>query len=272
MLIAQITDTHIKRAGRLAYQKIDTARNLAACVDHVMHLVEKPDLVLMTGDLTDFGHPEEYALLRRLLDPLDMPLFLLPGNHDDRDNLRDAFGDHGYLKEGGEFVHYAIDAYPLRMVGLDTTVPGKPGGEMCDARLAWLDRLLGLAPEKPTILFMHHPPIVTGIRHMDVNNCGNAEALGELVERHPQVFQIVCGHVHRPIHTHWHGVTVTIAPSSSHYVALDTREAGPADWMLEPPAIQLYRWQDRALISHLSFIGEFEGPHPFYDEDGKLID
>ena len=272
MLIAQITDTHIKSAGRLAYNRIDTARNLAACVDHLMRLPERPDMVLLTGDLTDFGCPEEYAHLRRLLEPLDMPLFPVPGNHDDRGNLRDAFADHDYLKDDDEFLHYAVDGYPLRMIGLDTTIPGKPGGELCAARLAWLDGQLGMAPEKPTILFMHHPPIVTGIQHMDVTNCANAGALGDLVESHPQVFQIVCGHVHRPIHTRWHGVTVTIAPSSSHYVALDTRENGPADWMLEPPAVQLHRWQDGMLISHLSFIGEFEGPHPFYDQDGNLID
>ena len=272
MLIAQITDPHIKREGKLAYKRVDTAKNLAACVDHVVQLAEKPDLVLMTGDLTDFGRPDEYALLRRLLSPLDMPLYVIPGNHDHRENLRKAFGDHDYLKGDDEYLHYVVDEYPLRMIGLDTTIPGKPGGEMCATRLAWLDKKLSQEPDKPTILFMHHPPIITGIRHMDVQNCGNGEAFGELIERHPQVFQVLCGHVHRPIHTQWHGVTVTIAPSSSHYVALDTQENGPADWVLEPPAVQLHRWHEKSLVSHLSFIGKFVGPYPFYDEHGNLID
>ncbi len=272
MLIAQITDPHIKQEGRLAYKKVDTAKNLAACVEHVMNLVEVPDLVLMTGDLTDFGRPEEYALLRRLLAPLSMPVFLIPGNHDERSNLRAEFSDHAYLQGDGEYLHYAIETYPLRMIGLDSTIPGKPGGVMCAERLEWLDRMLRSDPNKPTILFMHHPPIITGIQHMDVQNCGNEEAFGALIEQHPQVFQVLCGHVHRPIHCQWHGVTVTIAPSASHYVALDTQENGPADWVLEPPAVQLHRWHDSAFISHLSFIGEFEGPHPFFDKDGNLID
>ena len=272
MLIAQVTDPHIKQQGRLAYKKIDTAANLLACVNHLKSLAEKPDLILLTGDLTDFGRPEEYALVRQLLAPLNMPLFIIPGNHDHRGNLRAAFKDHRYLPADDEFLHYVIDDYPVRMIGLDTTIPGKPGGEMCAARLGWLEQQLGNETDKPTLLFMHHPPIKTGIQHMDVQNCGNSEALGKLLEHHPQVFQILCGHVHRPIHTHWRGITVTIAPSSSHYVALDTQENGPADWVLEPPTVQLHRWQDGSLTSHLSFIGEFDGPYPFFDADGNLID
>lgn len=272
MLIAQVTDPHIKAEGKLAYKKVDTALNLSHCVDHLMNLVIPPDLILMTGDLTDFGRPEEYELLRRLISPFDMPIFVVPGNHDDRINFRQAFSDHDYLPAKGEFLHYVVEEYPLRMIGLDTTIPGKPGGEMCSKRLEWLDRQLRAKPDAPTLLFMHHPPIKTGIEHMDVQNCGNSEALGVLVEQHPQVFQILCGHVHRPIHTQWHGVTVTIAPSSSHYVALDLREKGAADWFLEPPTVQLYQWTESAFISHLSFIGKYDGPHPFFDENGKLID
>jgi len=272
MLIAQVTDPHIKREGQLAYKKIDTAENLNRCVTHLRNLTQPPDIVLMTGDLTDFGRPEEYALLRRLIAPLTMPVYLIPGNHDHRQNLRDAFHHHAYLPQNGEFIHYVIDDYPVRMIGLDTTIPGKPGGEMCRTRLHWLDQQLATEKSKPTLLFMHHPPIKTGITHMDVQNCANNEKLAEVVEKHPQIFQILCGHVHRPIHKQWHGVTVTIAPSSSHYVALDLRENGPADWYLEPPAVQLHHWHDTELISHLSYIGEFDGPHPFFDADGNLID
>lgn len=272
MLIAQVTDPHIKQRGRLAYKKIDTAANLEACVAHLNNLANPPDLILLTGDLTDFGRPEEYELVRQLLSPLQAPLFVIPGNHDHRANLLEAFRDHDYLPAGGEFIHYVIDHYSLRMIGLDTTVPGKAYGELCEQRLGWLDQQLSHFPDKPTLLFMHHPPIETGIRHMDVQNCRNGEVLGKMLEQHPQVFQILCGHVHRPIHSQWHGMTVTIAPSSSHYVALDTRDNGPADWMLEPPAVQLHRWHNQTLTSHLSFIGQFVGPYPFFDADGNLID
>jgi 3',5'-cyclic-AMP phosphodiesterase len=271
MLIAQVTDPHIKAEGQLAYRQVDTAANLARCIRHLLALKQRPDVVLMTGDLTDFGREDEYRLLRQLIAPLEMPVYVIPGNHDEGGNLRRAFHDHDYLPASGD-LHYVIDDYPIRMIGLDTTIPGQPGGEMNASRLAWLDQQLAAAPEVPTLLFMHHPPIVTGIEHMDVQNCANAAALGALLRGHPQVFHILCGHVHRPIHTRWNGVSVSIAPSASHYVALDLGENPPRDFCLEPPSIHLHHWQDGCLVTHLSFIGEFDGPYPFFDEHGRLID
>lgn len=273
MLIAQITDSHIKANGKLAYKKVNTEENLRRCVTHILNLTPLPDVILITGDLTDFGRAEEYALFRRLIDPLQMPVFVIPGNHDTREGLRDAFTDHPYLPQKGSYLHYAVEDYSLRLIGLDSVIPGRPEGIMCPERLQWLDTQLMQKPDTPTVLFMHHPPIETGIKHMDVQNCGNGNAFGELIKRHDQVFQILCGHVHRPIHTQWCGVTVTIAPSSSHYVALDLRNSSPADFNLEPPTVQLHQWRNnQELISHLSFIGRFDGPHPFYDAQGMLID
>jgi 3',5'-cyclic AMP phosphodiesterase CpdA len=273
MLIAQVTDTHIKARGKLAYRKVDTAANLSACVRHLTGLQTRPDLVLMTGDLTDFGRAEEYRLLRELIAPLTMPVYVIPGNHDEREALRDAFADHAYLPRSGDLC-YVIDDYPVRMIGLDTTIPGKPGGELCAKRLRWLDEQLRARADAPTLLFMHHPPITTGIDHMDAQNCANGAALGELLQAHRQVFHVICGHVHRPIHSQWRGVTVSIGPSASHYVALDLAPDAAADFTLEPPTVQLYRWQEsgRSLLAHLSFVGEFAGPYPFFDEHGTLID
>ena len=88
MLIAQITDSHIKAQGRLAYKKVDTAANLHRCIHHLLNLEKRPNLVLMTGDLSDFGRPEEYQLLRKLIAPLNMPVYVIPGNHDERENFR----------------------------------------------------------------------------------------------------------------------------------------------------------------------------------------
>ena len=133
--------------------------------------------------------------------------------------------------------------------------------------------LVAEAPDRPTAIFMHHPPFLTGITHMDVQNCDAGDALGALIESHPQVMRVMCGHVHRPIQLQWHGVTASIAPSPSHNVALDLREDGPPCFFIEPAACQLHQWrEDTGLISHLSFIGEFAGPYPFFDEHGNLID
>ena len=94
-----------------------------------------------------------------------------------------------------------------------------------------------------------------------------------LIERHPQVIRLLCGHVHRPIHLHWHGVTASIAPSPSHSVAYDLHEDASHDFLLEPPTCEVHYWrEDTGLISHLIFIGDYQGPYPFCGEDGKYID
>lgn len=271
MLIAQISDTHIKPEGRLAYRHVDTAAFLARCVEHLRALRPPPDVVLATGDLVDGGRPEEYRRLRELLAPLPMPVFLVPGNHDDRDALRAAFRDHGYLPAHG-FLHYVVEGYPARLIGLDTVVPGEGGGWMCEERLAWLAARLAEAPDRPTVLFMHHPPFWTGIGHMDRLGLRNAEALAAVVRNHPQVEGVLCGHLHRPIHVRWAGTVATTAPSPAHQVMLDLREDAPSAFTLEPPACLLHLWRPGVgLVSHLSYIGSFAGPYPFY-EDGRLID
>ena len=271
MLIAQITDTHIKVPGRLSYRKVDTNLYLEQCIAHVNTLMPKPDVVLVTGDITDFGRPEEYRQAALLLNQLSMPFFVIPGNHDLPDAMRFEFSEHSYLPVEG-FIHYVINDYPIRMIGLDTQVIGEPYGLMCQTRLDWLEQQLLAEPEQPTLLFMHHPPFETGIQHMDVQNCRNGEVLGDLVERHRQIKYILCGHVHRQIELAWHGTMAAIGPSPGHWVALDLNPAGASAFRLEPRAIKLLHWNGTHLIGHLSFIDEYEGPYPFFDADGNLIE
>lgn len=272
MIIAQISDTHIKPDGRMAYRKVDTAQFLARCVDHLIGIQPRPDVVLATGDLVDAGTPEEYQRLRRLLEPLPMPVYLIPGNHDDRTALLEVFADHEYLPRDSRFLHYVIEGYPVRLIGLDTLVPGQGGGLMCGERLAWLEARLAEAPSRPTVLFMHHPPFLTGIEHMDRQGLAGADAMGKVVQRHPQVEAVLCGHLHRPIHVRWYGSVASTAPSPAHQVVLDLREDGPPEFAMEPPACLIHLWREgTGLISHTSHIGEFDGPYPFY-EHGHLID
>ena len=139
MLLCQISDTHIKTDGKLAYGIVDTAGMLERCVEPILQLPQRPDAVIATGDLVDYGRPEEYALLRELLSPLTMPLYLLPGNHDDRDVLRASFPDHPYLNQWEPFIQYAIDAHTVRIVALDTVIPKEGGGRLCRERLEWLN-------------------------------------------------------------------------------------------------------------------------------------
>ncbi len=271
MLICQITDTHIKLPGKLAYKKVDTAAMLRVCVAEVQRLNPQPDLIVMTGDLVDLGRPEEYAHLHEIIASLTQPLYVVPGNHDARDPMREAFKAGGYFPASG-FLQYAVEDWPLRLIGLDTIIPGQGGGEICAERLAWLDRTLAEQPQRPTLLMMHHPPFITGIGHMDDIGLIGREAFADVVAKHSQIELILCGHLHRTIHARVGGRAVLTSPSPAHQVALDLRDDAPSRFRMEPPGFMLHRWSDGQLISHVAPIGDYPGPFPFFDAHGKLID
>jgi 3',5'-cyclic AMP phosphodiesterase CpdA len=269
MIIAQITDTHIREPGKLAYGRVDTASYLAAAVAEVNRLEPQPDLVAMTGDLVDYAREEEYAHLAALLVPLRAPAFLLPGNHDGREAMRRALPAHRYLPREG-FLNYTLEDWPLRLVALDTLIPGEGGGEVCAERLGWLDRALAAAPAKPTVIMMHHPPFRTGIRHMDYYGLKNAEGFAAVVARHPQVERVICGHLHRAIQCRVGGTIASTCPSPAHQVALDLRDDGPACFIMEPPGYQIHTWLDgTGVVTHTAVIGAYDGPYPFRPPKAK---
>jgi 3',5'-cyclic-AMP phosphodiesterase len=271
-LLAQVSDMHIKAAGKLSYRVVDTAGMLRACIRHLMALKQKPDAVAFTGDLVDFGRADEYAVLRELLSGLDMPVYLVPGNHDDREAMRAAFPDHAYLRQRDGYVLYSIDDHPLRIVGFDTVVAGKSGGLACEERLAWLDATLAAQPGKATAILMHHPPFTTLIGHMDRQGLEGSEALAQVIRKHPQVERLMCGHLHRPIETRFAGTIAATVPGPAHQVALDLAPDAADRFVMEPPAYALHAYAlQTGLISHMAFVGDFPGPYPFR-ENGKLID
>ena len=273
MLIAQITDTHTKPGRKLAYKRVETAGYLEAAVRHVNAFVPAIDAVMFTGDLVDLASREEYAIFREIVGELAVPWYVLPGNHDDPAVMMEVFADRPYVAGLSDFFHYAVEEYPVRLVALDTVARQKPFGQMCEARLAWLDRTLAAAPEKQTLIFQHHPPFLTGVRHMDVQNLLDADAFLAVVGRHKQVRHVACGHVHRASEASVNGVACSIAPSPAHAVTLDLVPDAPPSYTMDPPAVRLFNVAvDGAIASHLSYVGDFDGPHPFFNADGSLID
>ena len=270
MILCQISDLHIKAERKLAYGVVDTAGMLERCFAQINQLPQRPDAVVLTGDLVDHGRPEDYGVLRELLAPLAMPFYLLAGNHDERDALRAGFRDHAYLQHNDPFVQYVIDDLPVRLVALDTVIPGAGGGTLCSQRLEWLDRTLA-ASTRPTIVAMHHPPFATGIGHMDRIGLDNAPAFGKVIASHPCVERVIAGHLHRSIMVRFAGTVASTCPSPAHQVALDLAPDGTEGFIMEPPAFQLHYWDGIALVTHTSYIGDFAGPYPFR-ERGKLID
>jgi Icc protein len=262
MLIAQISDTHVMLEGELMSGVVDTAPFLQRAVAHINALVPRPDVVLASGDLVDAGRPEEYRRLRGILAALQMPVYLIPGNHDARANLRAAFPDHRYL-QSGDFIQYAIEDHDLRLIGLDTLVPGAAHGELCDARLDWLEAKLRES-DRPALLFMHHPPFSCGIAEFDTIALeAGAERLAAIVRSNPQVERVLCGHVHRPVQMRWAGTLASIGPSTAHYATLDLRPDVALTFTMDPPAIALHHWNGGGLVTHLSYVGEYSGPHAF---------
>jgi len=160
----------------------------------------------------------------------------------------------------------------LRIVGLDTLVPGAGRGALCSDRLTWLDATLGTEPDVPTVILMHHPPFLTGIAHMDRLGLTGREEFAAIAARHPQIQAILCGHVHRTVHARVGGRAAMICPSPAHQVALDLTADGPSAFRLEPPGYMLHRWHDNQLVSHAAVIGDWPGPFPFFDASGQLID
>lgn len=271
-LLAQLTDLHIREPGRLAYGRLDTAPYLRQAVASVLRLKQQPDAVVITGDLSDFGRTAEYRHLAELLAPLPMPVYLLPGNHDDRDELRRSFPGHMYLGTDG-FMQYSVQVGGLRLIAIDTVEQGQSHGALCASRLQWLDRELGQHAGQPVIVAMHHPPFETLIGHMDQIGlrAGGAE-LEAIVARHPNVERVLCGHLHRSIDVRFGGTIASTSPGPAHQVALDLDPEAPPRWMLEPPAFRLCALDDGGrVVSHLAAAGEFEGPYPFHGGGVKIV-
>lgn len=267
MLIAQITDTHISTPESRNDRHFRTHEHLAHAVAHLNRLSPRPDVTLATGDLVEQGAIEEYERLRGLLDALEMPLYLIPGNHDDREQLGRAFAHHRYLPRGGAFIQYAVEDWPVRLLALDTVIPGESGGRLCADRLAWLDARLAEAPARPTLVFMHHPPFATGLRKMDAMGLDGGDALAAVIRRHPQVERLTCGHLHRTIVRRFAGTVACTGPATAHQIALDLDPAPRLAAVMEPPGCLLHVWlgDGQGLATHVSLIGDRYPPFALFD-------
>jgi 3',5'-cyclic-AMP phosphodiesterase len=238
-LLAQLSDPHIEvGAGDRG-----SAEALAAAVAAVLAL--RPLPVVITGDVANGGAAVEYERAHELLAPLTMPVHMLPGNHDDRDGLRERFAVPG---DGP--VQYVAQVGDLRLVVCDTQRPGEDGGALDDGRLDWIEAQLD--PDVPTVLAMHHPPVAIGLPVLDAIGIAEPERteLGELLARSPQVRRVIAGHVHRSAFGTIGGCGV-FACASTHLQA--PLEIGSPELRLieEPSAIALHVGLDGGLVSHV---------------------
>lgn len=271
MLLAQISDTHMLPPGNIAYGVADTAAALKRAVQAIN--AAKPDLVLHTGDFAHHGAPEAYALAIEILAELKAPYCTIPGNHDDRANMRAAFQDRDWMPEKDRpdgFIHYVVDAGPVVVVALDSVIPKETGGELCAERLAWLDARLTEIDGKPSIVALHHPPFPSGLDGFSKFGLGGADDLAALLGRHRNVLRVIAGHNHRSIVGMCGPVPTVVAPSASYAFAFDTAAGAPLAIAHEPPGVAMHLWQDDILVSHVVPVGDFPPAQPLL-KDGKLL-
>ncbi len=264
MLIAHLSDPHLRPRGVLYQDVVDSNAMFEAAIRHLDRLEITPDLVILSGDLVDTGHPDEYEVARDLLARISLPLLAIPGNHDEREAFRAAFRDRAWMATEGP-LHLVGDAFgPVRVIGLDATLPGEHHGNVDEAAADWLAATLATDPQRPTIIMMHQPPIATGVPYLDAYRCFGAARLEAVVSRFPGVELILCGHVHRMMQTRFAGTLLMTAPSTTTAIALKPWAGADPASHVEPPALLRHHWRPGAgMLTHVVPIGDFPGPFDF---------
>ncbi|MGB1254414.1 MAG: metallophosphoesterase [Thiolinea sp.] len=191
--IVQISDTHI------SLDAPQRDEDLANCIQAINALPIQPDLVIHTGDIANRGSKEEYHIAQRLLNQLNVPYYVIPGNRDRRADLTNTLNDQCYQQTEQGWIQYAIEQYPVRIILVDTLNEQSHKGKLCAARLKHLETMLLVDTSKPVAIFLHHPPYeATGIPDpFQYDDWQDVENLSALLSQFNNICGIYCGHVHR---------------------------------------------------------------------------
>jgi 3',5'-cyclic-AMP phosphodiesterase len=245
MRIAHLSDPHLMR-GPLAAQ---SAVNLAEAFGRLLSIEPRPDCVVITGDLADTGHPEEYATLRTILRRCPVPVHLAAGNHDDPAALIARFGDTPFLGNGVS-PSYAVEYPQATIIVANSWIHGSPAGYLGPAQLAWIDRTLGARPDVPAFVCLHHPPLSVAIPFLDGMMLNDAAEFADVIRRHPHVARVLAGHVHRDVSALFAGTLMTVAPSTYRQSALRLRDAEPPGFVAEPTSFLLHLLDGASCVTH----------------------
>ena len=259
-----LTDLHVVAPGKLASGVLDTRTQLREAVDRLMEVREQIGplgAVLVTGDVSDDGSPESYSFARAELERLELPLLLIPGNHDDRAAMRAAFSDLPSMPDAG-LIDWFAEVGETCVVGLDTLVEGQGGGRLRPESLALLGQSLAAAGDRPVIVAMHHPPLRTGIKFMDAIGLENLSDLRSLMAEAKGDITIVSGHVHGVYRGRVGRHTVFTAPATCSAFALDRRIDAPVGFFKGPTGFAVIDTGPEGVWSLLP-LSSADGPYPF---------
>lgn len=227
-----LSDLHLGPPG-VPINGLDTGARLAEAVATIIRDHADAGFVLLAGDLADRGEVAAYHQLRDLLTPLPMPVHITLGNHDDRTAFLSAFGADRDHPQGR--VSQVIDAGGHRIILLDTTEPGLVGGRLCQQRLDWLAARLDEAQDRPVIVVQHHHanPLSLPVDEIILENAADYLAV---LQRHPEIRQVIAGHVHLPSTAVWRGIPMTTLAGSHYSVTPHVPGVPGAQRQLEGPA------------------------------------
>ncbi|MBD5633424.1 MAG: phosphodiesterase [Candidatus Eremiobacteraeota bacterium] len=242
MIVAQLSDTHVVRPGT-TYFGIETARYLSDAIAALNQLDPRPDVVIVTGDLVNFGHDAEYVRFAELMSASRIPYYVIPGNHDDRDRMRAVLPSATYGGSTDARVRFAIDDFEVRLICIDSTAPRPwPGATLDAATLAWFEVTLANAPQKATIVCLHQPPFRTGLHYLDAFGFGGARRLRRAIGAHPNVGRVICGHIHCVRSARIGNALAQSAPSTSPQVVPELFERRAFALRHEVPGFALHGW------------------------------
>jgi len=237
MIIAQISDTHIALNSPDAERRVlDFEQTIA----DINALDPAPDVIIHTGDVVHNGQSDEYAEAIRILAKARAPVFVIPGNKDDRANLRAAFSSEGYLETGSNFIEYAVEDYPVRLIAVDTLNIGSNKGDFCARRATGLTDLINAEKARPVAVFAHHPPfaVEVGPDPLNFETPEMMERLQHTLQRSGRVIAVFSGHVHRGTAGHVGSIPVTVMPC----IATTLRKGEYPAQMKTRPVYHLHRF------------------------------
>jgi len=250
-----LTDLHICCPGERIIG-LDPSVRTATALNAALSAHPDAAALILLGDLTHNGLPEEYAELQRILDTVPIPIIPMLGNHDRREAFLAAFPDAP--RSTGGFVQLVLDIGAHRIITLDSLdgppyAAGHHAGRLCPQRMGFLtDALQGHAG--PAVVCVHHPPFETGIRGMDAIKLAAGDEVLDVLANHGQA-HLVCGHIHKTISGNSRGVPWTVLKSPCHQAVLDFVNPNAHLSTNEPGAYGLAVLSSEGIIMHTEDVG-----------------
>jgi 3',5'-cyclic AMP phosphodiesterase CpdA len=249
MRIIQLSDLHVRSHRAFAFTVADSATALERTVAYLAAMHPAPDCIVISGDLAEHGEAGAYELVAATLGGLSVPVYVLPGNHDNRENMRRILGAYCPADpEAAPYICYAVPCGSVRLVVIDSSQPGSHSGHMHGPVARWLEKTLAADKNMPTLVFAHHPPFLSGLGLMD-EPYSQSENLARILRGNPQA-RYCCGHLHRGLATVWEGVPAVVCPPVVMHIRLDLSPEGGDAFTLGAPGYLLHHCYDNRVTTH----------------------